>query len=49
MTTLTSSEILAKIDKAVGPPEAETPEERSKRVAMVDNLRKGREIRKNSA
>lgn len=42
-------ELLAKIDKAVGPPETETPEEREKRKQMLVRNAEARRIRKASS
>lgn len=40
--------ILDEIDEAVGPPEAETPEEREKRKQMIERDVRARQIRKSA-
>lgn len=43
---MNSEDILKKIDKAIGPPENETPEEREKRKKSVENSLDAARIRK---
>lgn len=46
MAPETIEEILEKIDKAVGPPENETPEERQRRREMIVRDAEARKVRK---
>ena len=46
MAPETIDEILEKIDKAVGPPENETPEQRQKRREMIVRDAEARKVRK---
>lgn len=46
MPTLTSEQVLAHIDAAVGPPEDETDTEHAARVAMIERDHRARQLRK---